>query len=363
MSPKVAVAFGTRPEKLKQGPVIEALRAKGVEVVEYDSVQSPDLTGSAPSGIIWNDGLTRGIADCMKAFRDWLRAQAPHAVLVQGDTATAFACALAAFLEGVPVGHVEAGLRTYASEPFPEEALRRMIAPLARWHFAPDEASAMNVFAEMGCPHDGPYSYITHPKEVPERQRKNLETASIFITGNPIIDTLPIRPLRVLVTLHRRENWGERISDALLVLEQFERDHMGKVDIDIIRHPNWPKAVSQTVLQTLIGSVGINLREPAPHATLIEQLQVVDLVLTDSGGLQEEAAALGVPCLVLRTSTERTALVANGAVKLIDPDRPEMLRQELDLLLARRHAYGTGDAGERIATILLQELSVDDVSN
>lgn len=325
---KIALAYGTRPETLKFGPVADALRAKGAEVVVFDSVQSPDLTGSTPSGIIWNDGLVRGIAGCMTSFRDWLRAQQPQAVLVQGDTATAFACALAAFLEGVPVGHVEAGLRTYASEPFPEEALRRMIAPLARWHFCPDLRSEENIWNEIG--------------------RNN--HAGTFVTGNPIIDTLGRRPLCVLATLHRRENWGGRIGDALLALNQFGREE--GVCIRVVQHPNWSKAVS-----SLEGLSFLTLLDPMSHEDMLEEMELSDLIVTDSGGLQEEAAYLGVPCLVLRTSTERTALVANGAVKLIDPDRPEDLRQELDLMLARRHAYGAGDAGERIATILLEQLA------
>jgi UDP-N-acetylglucosamine 2-epimerase (non-hydrolysing) len=332
---RIVSARGTRPEAIKMQPVEDALRAAGSEVLVWDSGQSPDLTGSK-SAIIWASGVTKGIASAMSAFKAWLEAQEPvDAVLVQGDTATAFACALTAFLEGIPVGHVEAGLRTYASEPFPEEAFRRMIAPLARWHFCPDQDSEENL-----------------------RREANKEYAvmeGVHVTGNPVIDTLPNRPLRVLATLHRRENWGARIGDALLALNQICADF--DAIVTVIRHPNWTKALSFDPERVC---PHVHFETPMSREDMVDALiEATDLVVTDSGGLQEEAAALGVPCLVLRTATERTALVANGAVTLIDPDDADALYEAVAAIARRRSVYGPRGAGRRIADILLKELRGD----
>lgn len=318
-------------------PVVDALEAAGAEVLTYDSCQSPDLTGSVPNGVIWNDGPLRGIAGTLPAFRDWLRAKQPQAVLVQGDTATAFACALTAWLEGIPVGHVEAGLRTYASEPFPEEGFRRMIAPMARWHFCPDEDSADNVRKEIGLN----MVKLNWVEALPR---------SVFVTGNPLIDTLPPKPLRILVTLHRRENWGARIGNALLTIDQFCREH--DACATVIRHPNWKKAVGIDAEKLLAP----HFLDPVSHERLLEMLESCDLVVTDSGGLQEEAAHYGVPCLVLRTATERKALERLGAVTVVNPDEPEALAAALRAMAAKRTAYGAGDAGERIAKVLIDDL-------
>jgi UDP-N-acetylglucosamine 2-epimerase (non-hydrolysing) len=336
---RIVIARGTRPEVTKTQSVITALEAAGAEVLIWDSAQSPDLTGANSRGIIWGDGLVRGIAGALPSFRDWLRAQQPvAAVLVQGDTATAFACALTAFLEGVPVGHIEAGLRTYAAEPFPEEAFRRMIAALARWHFCPDERAAENLMNERGWS-----GYSAYLSELQQHE-------GVFVTGNPLIDTLPAKPLKLLVTLHRRENWGDRISDALLTIDRFA--YASGACVTVIRHPNWRQAlqIDFESLRTVFVS------EPVSHERLLEWLEESDLVVTDSGGLQEEAAHYGVPCLVLRSATERTALEACGAVKVIDPDREEELLEALQAEARKRTCYGDGTAGEQIATILLKEL-------
>lgn len=336
---RIVSARGTRPEALKMEPVESALAAAGADVRVWDSGQSPDLTGSTASAVIWNDGLTRGISAAMNAFRDYLRnLGGVDAVLVQGDTATAFACALTAFLEGIPVGHVEAGLRTYAAEPFPEEAFRRAIAPLARWHFCPDMLSRDNLQRELN-----PSILDAYWKP----------SAGIFVTGNPIVDALPQKPLRLLVTLHRRENWGTRIGDALEVLDAFCAEFGACATV--IRHPNWTHAVPYVPenLQHLF------LSGPVPHARLLEMLEAADLVLTDSGGLQEEAAHFGVPTLVLRTSTERKALERLGAVKVVNPDDAAELRSALEAEARKRLAYGARGVSRAIASILLDNLASD----
>jgi UDP-N-acetylglucosamine 2-epimerase (non-hydrolysing) len=318
-------------------PVEAALKTAGAEVLVWDSGQSPDLTGTQQAAVIWADGMTRGVASVLPAFRLWLQQQAPvAAVLVQGDTATAFACALTAWLEGISVGHVEAGLRTYSSEPFPEEGFRRMIAPIARWHFCPDEGSRKNLQREL---HGSVLDSFWSP------------SATIAVTGNPLIDTLPKRPLRLLVTLHRRENWGARIGDALLAINQFCREH--EAFATVIRHPNWTRAVPFSPEDL----TNVFLSGPVPHERLLEMLESTDLIVTDSGGLSEEAAHYGVPCLILRTATERKALEEAGAVEVIDPDRPNALAAALAHEASKRKCYGAGDSGARIARLLMDALA------
>ena len=330
---RILVAHGTRPEKIKMEPVVHALRAKGAIVDEWYTGQSPDLTGHAGERP-WNS-LHEGIADVMQQMMRKGGEHRPDAVLVQGDTATAFAVALGAFLSRIPVGHVEAGLRTYEAEPWPEEALRRMIAPLATWHFCPDEDAAQNVGRESGhCSYD---------------------KRSTFVVGNPVIDSLPPKRPEILVTLHRRENWGPRIREALSRLD-YIATHASRPIITVITHPNWGAWMPEGALD---GFKGLNFQPPMPQERFRTALRLCDIVVTDSGGLQEEAAYYGKPCFVVRTSTERTALAASGAITLVHPDQPDDLQRELSALLSRRTVYGTGKASAAIADILWKELGHD----
>ena len=344
---KIVAAIGTRPDVLKMLPVVLALREKGAEVEVWWSGQGRDMFPAEhqylvteSSKIDWNKGLNHGITTSMVSFDRFLGKQdSMDAVLIHGDDATAYACGMAAFLKGFPIGHVEAGLRTYAREPFPEEAFRRMIGAMATWHFCPDKGASNHIMAEnKGYMHDH---------------------SGIFVTGNTINDILPKKPFKVLATLHRRENWGKRILDALIVLQRFTAEGKGTIKTMAIRHPNWDAHLPTKNLVGAImeeGDVIYSLEPPMDHNELIDVIQEADLVVTDSGGLQEEAAFLGTPCICVRTSTERTALVENGAVELVHPDRPEELRAALDRHLDRRYAYGRGDASTKIAEILMGEL-------
>jgi UDP-N-acetylglucosamine 2-epimerase (non-hydrolysing) len=257
---------------------------------------------------------------------------------------------VAAFLSEVPVAHVEAGLRTYASEPFPEEALRRMIACVAKWHFCPDKYALGNIGREVGG------GTMIHQCDVGGIEYYNKDFKG-YVVGNTINDTLPKHPFRVLATLHRRENWGKRILDAIEILARFAADD--KTEVFITKHPNWRRFMSEAVYSDL-GPAPDTLcyyQEPADRETFVKRMRGADLVVTDSGGLQEECAFLGIPCIVFRTATERTALLENGAIELVHPDRPEALRAALDRHLQRRYTYGRGDTSEKIAKILMEELS------
>jgi UDP-N-acetylglucosamine 2-epimerase (non-hydrolysing) len=283
-----------------------------------------------------------------------LSEEAPHMVIAQGDTTTVFAMALCCFYRGIPFAHVEAGLRTFdRRSPFPEEMNRFVAGYLADLHFAPTARARDNLLKEGVAP------------------------ARIIVTGNTVIDALlqqaarnagkhlPIDPGKrlILVTAHRRENFGaplEAICDALL-------DVVGRhQDIQILFpvHPN--PNVTRIVYARLAGKPGIALCDPMDYADFVFALQQSFLVLTDSGGVQEEAPALGKPVLVLRTETERPEAIEAGVAKLVGIER-EAIVAAVELLIAdERHyqamsrggsPYGDGHAAARIVDALQAFLS------
>lgn len=286
-----------------------------------------------------------------------LREIKPAAVLVQGDTSTAFAAAAAAFSEKIPVGHVEAGLRTHDKwRPFPEEMNRRLISPLADFHFAPSDRATGNL------------------------AREGIET-NVFMTGNTIIDTLKflsngVRPasnrdlgdfLRLetpyfFVTAHRRENWGEPLETICSAVKNLaDRGY----NFLWAAHPN-PK-VRDTVYSALGGHERVRLVEPLDYVDCLKAIRMSVAVLTDSGGIQEEAAAFGKPVFVLRESTERQEIVEEGLAKLVG-HRAEIIVSHVESLGAprllgnnggpgRRYLYGDGAAGEKIVDILEKSLA------
>jgi UDP-N-acetylglucosamine 2-epimerase (non-hydrolysing) len=333
------VAYGTRPEKIKLQPVIDALRKRGATCETWFSGQSPDLIGEPKELRMHYDSPKKWVAAILSNF-DFVTPSQYDAVIVQGDTATAFAVALSAYLAGTPVAHVEAGLRTYRKDPYPEEAFRGMIARLATWHFCPDTTAQNNVLRELGWD-----EFALRHKDWPG--------CPAHVVGNTVIDTLAPVSFQVLVTLHRRENWGERIENALDQLYEFVYANKG-VHVQVIRHPNWESWGAKPPNPIEEWDRHFVYLPPVPRDRLLEYLQHADLVVTDSGGLQEEAAHYGIPCLVVRESTERVALEQLGAVQLVDPDSPLMLGGRLQGLLQARTAYGYGDAAEKIAEILCE---------
>jgi len=366
MRTKIVAAIGTRPDILKMMPVVDALQDLEVDVEVWWSGQGKDMFPvehqylvTESEKIDWGKGLIHGISQTMVSFSHFLSKQDNvDAILVHGDDATAYATGIAGYLAAIRVGHVEAGLRTYQREPYPEEAFRRMIGAVATWHFAPDLQAAYNLCSELGAP--GCANKEAHKlfDGMPDiGLNAYLDSGSkVFIVGNTINDTLPKKPFKVLATLHRRENWGKRIVDALKVLNEVYWDQpTNSFSLYTIRHPNW-KSWSKPEDNEYLEPQTLFYYDPMSHDDLIKKIQEVDLVVTDSGGLQEEAAFLGTPCICVRTTTERTALVENGAVELVHPDRPEELREALDRHLNRRYAYGKGDTSVKIAEILMGEL-------
>ncbi len=323
---RIVIACGTRPDVIKLAPVWEALRKReSIDVKIFWSGQGRDIFPAEhqymldhSARIDWSERES-AINALISAFQEYLTTTEPDLVLVHGDDATAYACAVAAFRSSHRLGHVEAGLRTYSHEPYPEEKYRTHIDSLSDIHFAPDDIARENLLLE-GIPEE-----------------------SIYVTGNTINDVLahsvPPR-LSALVTLHRTENSGPRIQKAIDILWNWSDD----VDFTIIRHPNWQNRYR----------IPEDLRviSPLDHSTLVSLLARSDFIVTDSGGLQEECAFLGVPCLVYRNNTERTALHAHNAIVLCPPSRPESLDFAIERILAARFAYGKGDAGEKIADII-----------
>jgi UDP-N-acetylglucosamine 2-epimerase (non-hydrolysing) len=268
-----------------------------------------------------------------------LGSERPSLVVVQGDTGSALGGALAANFSGIPVAHVEAGLRSHdLRRPWPEEEFRVAIDRDSELLFAPTELSAANL-------------------------RRERITGQIHVTGNSGIDAVigfresgcagkPDAPPRLLVTCHRRENWGDGLCGVAAALTQVSNEAIAR--IDVLLHPN--PALSATVRQLLLPARKIRFREACGHSATIAAMRESSLVLSDSGGMQEEAATLGVPLLVLRDKTERPEAIASGNIELVGTD-PERIVKAVRRRLARSSPvpslpFGDGRAGQRIAAII-----------
>lgn len=350
---------GTRPEAIKTAPVLHALQSRGLAPLLLLTGQHPALDPVAYGldrfemeqlGCPGRADPTAHAQAVAAAIRPLLDGSAM--VVVQGDTSSALGGALAGFAAGIPVAHIEAGLRTHdRRQPWPEEDNRVAIDAGAALLFAPTEVSAANLRAEQ-------------------------VGGAIHVTGNTAVDALrgllgrvPVPHLtavnerpRLLVTCHRRENWGPAfrpIADALLQLEA-----TGAVRIDVLLPPNQSVAAEMRAL--LAGCYGIRLLAPLDHLGMIEAMRGATIVLSDSGGVQEEAPALGVPLLVMREKTERPEGIASGNMRLVG-SRTDAIVLEVRRLLEDSHAlaamarprlpYGDGFAAERIAQVIVDWLA------
>ncbi|GAC1320586.1 MAG: UDP-N-acetylglucosamine 2-epimerase (non-hydrolyzing) [Thermoleophilaceae bacterium] len=367
-TPRVMVCFGTRPEAIKVAPVIDALRAcDALDAITVTTAQHREMLDQMLASFEIVPDLDLGLmrprqdlaqltARAVAALGEVMAKHMPDAVLVQGDTTTAFCAALAAFYAGIPVGHVEAGLRTKnPRDPFPEEINRRLVAPLARWHFCPTERSADNLLAE-GAGRD-----------------------EVLVTGNTVIDALfatAERPLtesqerrlpakraarRILVTLHRRETQGAAQRELCRMLARVA----SRPDVEVVFPVHMSPAVRESVETELGGLDSVHLTEPLDYPTFVHALRTADLVVTDSGGIQEEAPSFGVPVLVMRETTERPEGVSAGCVRLSGTD-PLAVERDIVRLLDTPEAYrrmsqaanpyGDGRAAQRIVARLRRDL-------
>ena len=371
MSPRtILCVFGTRPEAIKMAPVVRALAARPDDfrpvvcvtnqhqemldqVLDLFELRAEHSLHVMTSGQTPTDVAMR-VLERLPAV---LASTRPAAVLVQGDTTTTFAAALAAFYARVPVGHVEAGLRTYRRDsPFPEEINRQMTTVLADWHYAPTEWARDNLL------------------------RAGVPAETITVTGNPVTDALQwiadrvgdgmdavpaLRPTSrmILVTAHRRENFGAPFVEMCEALRALvERNP----DVELVYPVHLNPNVQEPVRRILAGLARVHLLAPVDYATLVSLLKRCELVLTDSGGIQEEAPSLGKPVLVMRDTTERPEGIQAGTAKLVGTDRARILAETERLLLepaayaAMAHAhnpYGDGHAGACIANTLAAALN------
>ena len=366
---KVLVVIGTRPEAIKMAPVVYALREHaGLEPVVCLTAQHRDMLDDVIRVFdlpvhhdldLMRPGqtLTHVAVEVLRGIDRLLDSESIDWVLVQGDTTTSFAAAQAAFHRRVRVGHVEAGLRTWNRfEPFPEEWNRCAIDALADLAFAPTEQAAENLRVER-FPED-----------------------HIRVTGNTSIDALRIalerpapepppgleslatdRPM-VLVTAHRRESFGKPLDDVCQALAELAgRSNGSGVSVVYPVHPN--PNVRASVARHLEGRPHVHLLPPVSYHQFVHLMKRAHLILTDSGGIQEEAPGLQKPVLVLRDRTERPEAVAAGTARIVGTD-PERIRGEVDTLLSDATAYarmatamnpfGDGYAAERIAKALLE---------
>ena len=367
---KLMTVFGTRPEAIKMCPLVLEMRkypdyiepivavtAQHREMLDqvlelFDIKPDYDLNIMA-SGQTLYDITTRALT----GLKEVIEEAKPDMVLVHGDTTTTFAGALAAFYAQVPVCHVEAGLRTGNKySPYPEEMNRRLTGSIADMHFAPTATSRENLLKE------------------------NVSRDSIVVTGNTVIDALQTtvqanyefadgdfnkifaRGNRlILVTTHRRENLGEPMRNVYKALRKVLESH---TDVEAIFPVHKNPKVREIVQEELGGLDRVHLIEPMDYEPFANLMGKVDIVLTDSGGIQEEAPALGKPVLVLRDTTERPEAVDAGTVKLIGTAYDDVLRETNLLLDDPQHyqkmaeaanPYGDGRACERIIKVILQK--------
>jgi len=365
---KILTVFGTRPEAIKLAPLVKLL----AEQVEFDSricvtgqhrdmldqvLSLFDLQPDFDLDVMQAEqDLTDLTARILPKVRCVLTEFRPDLVLVQGDTTTAFATSLACYYQQIPVGHIEAGLRTYQPySPFPEETNRRLTSVLARWHFAPTPQAKQHLLAE------------------------NYPEQHIVVTGNTVIDALhwiqknppkntalfSLEPHKkmLLVTMHRRENWGkgiEQLCHSLMALAQQGWQIIFPV------HPN--PQVREPVYQLLQHQANIRLTDPLPYVDFVQLMQQAFLILTDSGGIQEEATALGKPVLLLRDQTERTEAKNSGIVQRVKVEHSAIVNAvdalaknpiKYQQMAQASTLYGDGKACERIVQFIKQIVKND----
>lgn len=368
---KVLQVFGTRPEAIKMAPVVRALNnAEGIDnkvcvtaqhrdmldqVLDFFSITPDYDLDLMQTGQTLADVTARIITGLTKV----LEQEKPDLVLVHGDTNTTFSAALASFYQKIPVGHVEAGLRTGdIYSPWPEEANRKLTSSLASFHFAPTMKAKKNLLEE------------------------GVDNKRVFVTGNTVVDglLLAISMLRndtakqesllkqfsflntdkrlILVTGHRRENLGggfENICAAIRKLSERE-------DCEIVYPVHLNPKVRVPVHEYLNNKKNIHLIEPQDYPTFVYLMGRSYIILTDSGGIQEEAPSLGKPVLVMRDTTERPEAVDAGTVKLVGTDKDKIFKEVINLLDNKRaydemslshNPYGDGKAADKIRDIIL----------
>lgn len=372
---KILVLFGTRPEAIKLAPVIHELRNKSFQSILVSSSQHKQLLKpflkmlkiepDFDLGVMKKNQTPNEVCSKVLAKLDKiLDSEKPDLILVQGDTTTTLAGALAGFNRKIPVGHVEAGLRSgNLFSPFPEELNRRLVSQIASFHFAATERNRRNLLTE------------------------NVPGEKVFVTGNTVVDALheiskELEPSpkmaeliertagkkRILLTTHRRESFGEQMRDNLKVLRDFVEKRKNVCLIFPV-HPN--PQVGESVRQILARSDNIHLLEPLDYKDFISLMKSAWLIVSDSGGVQEEAPSLGKPLLVLRENTERPEAIKSGVAKLVGGDSRN-LKQLLEENYADetwiksvkevKNPFGDGQSASRIIKIIESKMSIPKIN-
>jgi UDP-N-acetylglucosamine 2-epimerase len=368
---KVAVVVGTRPEAIKMAPImLEMRRHRGIRPVLVLTAQHRemcddvlDVFGLKPAYDLNimkpNQSLFQVTSSLVQELEAVFLKERPDIVLVQGDTTSTFVGSLCAYYLRIPVGHVEAGLRTYRKySPFPEEINRRLTSAIADLHFAPTRVAAAAL-----------------AREAVDRRR-------IFVVGNPVIDALlavagrrygfsnetlrrlDFRGKRVIaVTAHRRESWGRPFESMMRALRDITAAHRDALIVFPV-HPN--PNVRRPVARILGGAPGVVLTEPLDYKDFVKLLKACHFIITDSGGIQEEAPSLKKPVLLMREVTERPEAVKAGAVKLVGADRERIVKAAASLLasdkaykrmIISKNPYGDGKTSQRIVRIIRDEIA------
>ena len=364
---KIMIIYGTRPEVIKLAPLILLLKKRmGKDCVVVNTGQHSEMTRTFEAifsitpdyflDIMEKDqSLNTLIVKAIREIDKILKLEKPDIVIVQGDTTTVLAGGVASYYKGIDVGHVEAGLRSFnIKEPFPEEFNRRVISIFAKYNFVPTKTAAENLLKE----------------HVPQ--------SNIYLTGNTVVDALniikkkldngEIKPTakiehseNILVTAHRRENHGKGIENICTAVEKLSKKY-DEYDFYWPVHPN-PK-VYNVVHKELQGIKNVKLLPPLSYIDLVYLMSKSKIILTDSGGIQEEAPSLRKPVLILRNITERPEVIEAGFGKIVGTDIDRII-QEVDTLLNNRGVYekmisgenpfGDGTTAEKILKILLDE--------
>ncbi len=374
---KILTVFGTRPEAIKMAPLVQALRAEpGIVSAVCVSAQHREMLDQvlqlfdiAPEFDLNVMRTGQTLSDVTSAVLEGINgvldAYAPDAVLVHGDTTTTLAASLAAFYRRIPVGHVEAGLRTgNIWSPWPEELNRRVTDAISTWHFAPTAESRQNLLDEGIEPQRVTLTgntVIDALLAVKYRLDSDPALAAEIASAYPFLD--PARRL-ILVTGHRRENFGEPFERFCVALRLLAARHP---DLQIVYPVHLNPNVQQPVRSILSGHDNIHLIDPQDYLPFVYLMDRAYLIVTDSGGIQEEAPALGKPVLVTRETTERPEAIASGTARLVGTDTARIVREAEMLLddsaayLSMAHAhnpYGDGQACRRIVEALKTALSV-----
>lgn len=366
MTKRIAVVYGTRPEAVKLAPVVRALRAHDafdvsvVVTAQHRTMldQVNEVFGIVPDVdldiLTERQTVTDVTVRALSGLSPVVERLAPDALVVQGDTTTTFAGALAAFYQRVPVVHVEAGLRTNDRySPFPEEVNRRLTTQLTTLHLAPTEGNRANLLAE------------------------GVADSAIVVTGNTVVDALryavglggpsPVGddPRRVLlVTAHRRESWGEPMRGIGRALARLAKEHP---DVLVVLPVHKNPVVREALLPPLDGVANVVVTEPLAYLPFVRLMDRAHVILTDSGGMQEEGPSLGKPVLVMRDTTERPEAVEAGTARLVGTDEDDVVAAVTELLtdeaaydrMAKAvNPYGDGHAAERCVAALGRLLGV-----